>query len=263
MPKKIYYGLIFVVTMFSAIVTFKVMEWFFGTTYFSEKTFVLIPMGISFFATVLIMLNNELRGSSFTETKNTININDELDEKIKNNFELKIVLHELERTIERLKSSIKALTLRGNTNLVIGIIIAGLAITILASVLWKDLAKDASLWINLLSKISLSFLIQLFSFFFLRLYRSSLEDIKYFQNELTNVESVKTAFATALIFDDEETRKQLTLEIVKTERNFILKKGESTIHTQKEALNASSDKEYLKALKTIFPKVAIGNTDEH
>jgi hypothetical protein len=88
----------------------------------------------------------------------------------------------------------------------------------------------------------------------LRLYRSSLEDIKYFQNELTNAESVKMAFATALIFDDKETLKQLTLEIVKTERNFILKKGESTIHTQKETLNASIDKEDLKAFKSLLSK---------
>jgi len=38
-------------------------------------------------------------------------------------------------------------------------------------------------------RITLTILIEIFSYFFLKLYKKNLEDIKYFQNEVTNLES--------------------------------------------------------------------------
>lgn len=83
-----------------------------------------------------------------------------------------------------------------------------------------------------LLRISVAFFVEVFSFFFLRLYRASLQEIKYFQNELTNIEARAMALEFALLVDDKEIARVLITELVRTERNFVLKKGESTVELE-------------------------------
>ena len=78
-------------------------------------------------------------------------------------------------------------------------------------------------------RVSIALFIQTFAYFFLRLYKTSLEDIKYYQNEITNIESRWLALATAK--DKPEFIKPAIDSLLKTERNFVLKKGESTLRS--------------------------------
>ena len=70
-------------------------------------------------------------------------------------------------------------------------------------------------------------LIEVFAYFFLRLYKTGLGEIKYFQNELTNVEVRALALRSALDHADAATSAAILLKLSDTERNY-LKKDETT-----------------------------------
>ena len=96
------------------------------------------------------------------------------------------------RMLDRLQTEVRALMRRGNLNLVLGTITTGAAATILAYIAltaklaggdWRGYMPTYML------RLSVVVFIEIFAFFFLRLYRASLADIKYFQNEITNLEA--------------------------------------------------------------------------
>jgi len=74
-------------------------------------------------------------------------------------------------------------------------------------------------------RLSLVLFIELFAYFFLNLYKSSLSEVKYFQNEMTNIEVRFTALGVALEAGDDELVREVTAELAKTERNFISGQG--------------------------------------
>ena len=151
--------------------------------------------------------------------------------------------------MERLRSEIDALFRRGNVNLIIGTLTTLIAVGILASsILTKDLPTDPEkLAAHLIPRITLSLFIEIFSFFFLRLYSAGLTDIKYYQNELTNIESKFLALRRAHQLQEAGPLKQILQSLASTERNFVLKKGETTVDLEKTKLDYQSLKEMLGA----------------
>lgn len=142
---------------------------------------------------------------------------------------------------DRLFAEMQTLTRRGNLNLVIGIVTTLIAIALLYSAILvpveteKDdfLLQYATL---ILPKISLSIFIEIFSFFFLKLYKSSLLEIKYYQNELTNIESKRIALKTATALGKDDLENNFINIMANTERNFVLKQGETTVEIEKSKL---------------------------
>ena len=63
--------------------------------------------------------------------------------------------------------------------------------------------------------------IEVFAFFFLKLYKNTLQEIKYFQNELTSIELKKTAFEAALISTHNKPMEDIISKLIQTERNSI------------------------------------------
>jgi len=106
-----------------------------------------------------------------------------------------------------------------------------------------------------LPKLSLVLFVEVFSFFFLRLYKESLDEIKYFQNELTNAELRFLAMEAALL---EGGASAVLASVIRglaaTERNFILKKGESTVDLRKGELDLESHKQVLDAFTSLLGK---------
>lgn len=90
-------------------------------------------------------------------------------------------------------------------------------------------------------------LIEIFSYFFLNLYKKSIEEIKFYQNELTNLESKFLALKTAKITNNHKLQCIILEEIVKTERNFILEQGQSTIEIEKEKISSTNSSNVIKA----------------
>jgi hypothetical protein len=135
----------------------------------------------------------------------------------------------------RLRNEISNLGRRGNLNLIIGGATTAFAIILLAYVSFSG-PTTATDWRERLPvyilRVSVALFIEVFSFFFLRLYRANLQEIKYFQNELTNIESRAMAIEFALLIDDKDIAKSLIEKLAQTERNFVLKKGESTIELE-------------------------------
>lgn len=139
-------------------------------------------------------------------------------------------------TRTRLNDEIVSLGRRGNVNLGIGVITTIAAVVILTStVISGDInLKGEELLSYYFPRFTLSVFIEIFSFFFLKLYKTGLSEIKYFQNELTNAELKFIAAEKAILLENEDSIKSVIKELSTTERNFKLNKGESTVELEKD-----------------------------
>lgn len=163
-----------------------------------------------------------------------------------------------EETILRLKSELDKLNRRAATNLAIGSITTVLAAALLAyMVLFSDIKSTDTMqtivW-HYVPRLSIIIFIEVFAFFFLRLYRENIHDSKYYQNEITNLDSKFIAFDAALISNDNENLKTLVNELSKTERNHILNKGETTVDLEREKLETQTLKDVIDSLAGIIKK---------
>jgi len=98
---------------------------------------------------------------------------------------------------ERLEEEIVNLTRRANLNVVIGILVTLVAgIGLVAAVFYHPLDLETASahgdsWrviAHYVPRLSLIIFAEVFAYFFLKLYRTSLADIKYFQNEISNID---------------------------------------------------------------------------
>src|SRR6185503_8676003 len=100
---------------------------------------------------------------------------------------------QIRRAIElskaRLGEEVRSLSRRSIINLTIGIITTGAAVALLAYLVLGATQQTFSnlpdLLAHFIPRVSVAAFIEVFSFFFPKLYRSGLDQIKYFQNELT------------------------------------------------------------------------------
>lgn len=146
------------------------------------------------------------------------------------------VLDSSKEIVLRLKREIKDLRLRANINLVFGLIITFGGLWLLwttvniidSSELLKQLASEGdesnykflkNLFIPIVPRILLILFIEIFSYFFLKLYKQGLGEIKFFQNELTNIESKLTAVSFSYVTNEKETLQSAILSLAGTERN--------------------------------------------
>lgn len=74
--------------------------------------------------------------------------------------------------------------------------------------------------------------IQSFSLFFLRMFSKTLTDIKYYQNELSNVEMKISSLIVAQTYEDTDLISTILTEIAKSERNFVLQKDEKVVQSE-------------------------------
>ena len=91
-----------------------------------------------------------------------------------------------------MRSEVSALSRRGNLNLSLGIATTIIGLIILGYFVLEidSIPEDKMAFIaHFIPRLSLVVLIEVFAYFFLKLYKSSLSEIKYFQNEMTNAEA--------------------------------------------------------------------------
>ncbi|WP_433770867.1 hypothetical protein [Pseudomonas putida] len=170
--------------------------------------------------------------------------------------------------VHRLRREISDLRLRSNINLLIGMAITGGGLYLLwstvamvdASELLKQLASEGqdsnvkffkNLVLPIIPRISLVVFVEIFAYFFLRLYKAGLSEIKYFQNELTNIESKLTAVEFSYMTKNQDGLKSAIEALSKTERNFVLEKGQTTVELER----AKSDSELTKNIIDSIPKL--------
>ncbi|MFZ2726890.1 MAG: hypothetical protein WAX77_11610 [Methylococcaceae bacterium] len=150
----------------------------------------------------------------------------------------------------RLLNHIKSLAKSSSLNLIIGLFATIIGVWVLYKV-FIDLSGVDNLF-NFFSRVSIGIFIEIASFFFLRLYSTNLFEIKYFHNELTNIDAKMVALKVALLKKDDETLKFILKELMKTERNQTLKKGETTVELEKMRFDREESKNMTETLTKFF-----------
>lgn len=155
---------------------------------------------------------------------------------------------------ERLIKEVKALGKRSNINLVIGSVIALIGWALLVWFIIDINNKEMQGWQMLnafIPRLTIIIMIEIFSYFFLKLYRESIDRIRYYQNEITNIESKKIAILASVISDKDATCKSIIESLLKVDRNILLRKGETTIELEKLKIENNSSKNLLSNLKDL------------
>ena len=99
-----------------------------------------------------------------------------------------------------------------------------------------------------LPRLSIVLIIEVFSYFFLRLYKTSLAEIKYFQNEATNIEHNFVALEAAISINDKALIENCIHTFLAVERNPIMSEGQTTreiIHEAAASQNMPISPDYL------------------
>lgn len=161
---------------------------------------------------------------------------------------------QIERSIERLREEKASSFRRGNFNLMIGVMISSVGGYIAYTFIQKLPTADntVQLFSYTLPRLSFFMLMILLAFFFLNLYRKSMEDIKYYQNEITNLEAKYLSLQMAKSMNNHKLISSILEQLVKTERNFVLEKDQSTIELEKERISSNNANNTLQAVKDIF-----------
>ncbi len=136
----------------------------------------------------------------------------------------------------RLKSHIENISRNGNLNLLIGLLITAVAVCLLLYIAFekKEAHKDYfSLLSHYIPRVLITFFVEIFAFFFLKLYKTNVDEVRYFQNELTNIDSKIISLKAAIWSGEKDTLNIVIQGFKDTERNFILKKDEKTIELEK------------------------------
>lgn len=145
----------------------------------------------------------------------------ELEVKVENkinsyNFLFKIK-NEFSNTLERLRREVTTLNFRSNLNLALGIMITGVGIYLLYRFVFNGDLKQhdntLSFILNFAPKLSLVIFIEIFAFFFLSLYKTSLSEIKYYQNEMTKIETKYIALVTAIELKSDDILSEILKEL--------------------------------------------------
>lgn len=167
------------------------------------------------------------------------------------------LFNEFEKTSYRINDELIRLRKSANINLVIGSLSTTIAIFSLTyEVFFSEINFKET--VNLLShyipRISLVIFIEIFAFFFLKLYKTNLLEIKYFNNEKTNIDFKLITLKTALFQEDTKMIRLCLSELIKTERNFILKKDESTVEIEKFKSDKNDNQILANLVETILKK---------
>jgi hypothetical protein len=198
---------------------------------------------------VQLLKSDILKVSSESVYEETL---DKIKKDVGHSTQLQEVENVFSRTLERLYSEISSLSRRGNLNLSLGILttIIGLAILGYFVIEIDTIPEDKTAFIaHFIPRLSLVILIEVFAYFFLRLYKSSLSEIKYFQNEMTNAEAKLVAIKCSIMTSDSESTAHVIKALSNTERNAILEKGQTTAEIEKSKIEQQN-------ISTISDKVS-------
>lgn len=194
----------------------------------------------------------KLREQLIMEMKNirSENIDVSTNKKIdSSNSSLDNVIIIFRNNLNQLESEMQNCSGRANLNLFIGIITTLMAIGVLIYITFNLVVPKEGLnyfYFELAARGSIVIFIEIFSFFFLRLYKNGIDDIKYYQNEMTNLGQKYSALITSIKVDS--INEKILIEMVKNERNFKIKKDERIIAENNDRMEYD---QIIKLIETI------------
>lgn len=161
----------------------------------------------------------------------------------------------------RLLFEIEALTRRSNLNLTIGVITTLTGLILLGYFVYTSKVSDVEPWkfaMHYLPRLALVLFLEVFAYFFLQLYKSGLGEMKYFQNELTNIEAKQIALTAAAKLANAKSASEVISKLASTERNHILSKGQTTVELERARLERESVGDALKHFAAVVPGRRVG-----
>jgi hypothetical protein len=195
------------------------------------------------------------------ESEAASGIIEEIRKQVAESHKLSMLERETSRHFEdsrsRLSQELSALGRRGNLNLALGIVttVSGLIFLGIFVITTNPNAQDPwSFAIHFIPRLTLVVFIEVFAYFFLRLYKGSLAEIKYFQNELTNLEAKFVALKVVCTVGDTATANDVVSKLASTERNYILEKNQTTVDLEHAKLERETLKELINRLTDVFSK---------
>lgn len=154
----------------------------------------------------------------------------------------------------RIKEQKYEINKQATVNLIIGVTIAiggVLALIVIVQLNSKIPSEDILAKFNYFSRLSLVVFIEILAIFFLKLYKENLNDKKFYQNELTNIESKHIALLNAQVSENKKDISKVIDKLSNTERNFILKKDESTVNLRQIELENSFLEQILSKMNVL------------
>jgi|GEM_PF-4924295 len=174
-----------------------------------------------------------------------------------------VVNHAYAQMRERIEGLLTHIRGREEVNLGIGMLFSLAGVIVLAFLVFWGVQttndrNEFFYWF--LPRLSVALFIQLFAYFFLRLYRENLLDFKYFNNELTNIEFKKLATDLSLRSEarNSPVLAQICGDLIKVERNFVLRKGETAAITHDEN-STRSESELLQNIRELSTAIKAMN----
>jgi len=154
---------------------------------------------------------------------------------------------------DRLIQEIAAIRQQSTLHLRIAICAAGLALGILAPAVFFQ-AEQSSLveaGIHLLIRLPISLPLGAFSWFFLRLHSAAANHIRYYHNELTNIDLRFIALDRA----ESSELAVVIKEMAGTDRNPVLKRGETTTELEQSKIDPRNSHDVLAAISELLKRI--------
>lgn len=204
-------------------------------------------------------LVTELRARLIDESSELIlkDIKEEISKKLENTLKNETLLTQFGDCTRRLNSEVESLGRRGNLNLGLGAITTITGLLLLGASVFSELTSIKDWWgfiSHFAPRLTLVILIEVFAYFFLSLYKASLSEIKFFQNELTNIESKQIALQAAITLSDPLAITNILNKLADTERNRVLQKDQTTIELEKTKIEMDSKVATGKFISEFFQK---------
>lgn len=160
----------------------------------------------------------------------------------------------------RLDQAIALLHRKANINMLVGILLSALGIFFLGITVVpglfnrifmlpsdflqnsESLSNITQFWMHYLPRVTLAVVLELFAYFFLNLYKANAAETRYYHNEITNISSRHSALMAASDPRDPELLKLVISDLLKTERNGVLTKTQTTVEIARAKAEAESSK---------------------
>lgn len=164
-----------------------------------------------------------------------------------------------QRIQNRLTEEIKSLNRKGNINLSIGVTTTFSAILILFYANYNLKGLEFESWSDFtfffIPKFSIAIFLEVFSFYFLAIYKSNLSEIKYYQNELNEID-FKTMMLQSYLLTDGFDIEKIGTEFFSHDKNRILNENQTTETIESIKAENAILKEFLQkipSIKDLYP----------
>lgn len=162
----------------------------------------------------------------------------------------------VEDSIYSLNQQVSKQRNNANINMLLGLIFSSSGIIVMGYFIWyyfqneRSFSGDITAYVvSFFPKLTFVILIETVAFFFLNLYREDRNMIRYFRNEITNLEAKYLSVEAAARFEDKQALSKILLILANTERNFTIRKGERLIV---EALREEDNRLFDKTVEKIL-----------